>query len=170
MISQPNFKVQNHTFMLWAVFRAGGKNYNRSQLEEAVQQLCHIAMQKTGGQKQYAKKGDLPFDELETLKTTILVKGIELVLSGELAALRTDDELPASPIPHRADYDMWSFLKAGGQQANIPALVDAVERLRKEVVLSAVDPLITYMEELEWRVICETVCLVLSGKLDKKRS
>lgn len=69
---------------------------------------------------------------------------------------------------------MWDFLKDGKQEANITALKDAVYTLiqmttqkdagqRKDSKGVPVE----ILDMVKWQIICETVCLVLSGKLDE---
>lgn len=68
---------------------------------------------------------------------------------------------------------MWNFLKDGKQEANITALKNAVYTLiqmttqkdagqRKD--LKGVP--FEILDMVKWQIICESVCLVLSGKLD----
>nr|DAK71489.1 MAG TPA: hypothetical protein [Caudoviricetes sp.] len=56
-------------------------------LKESVHQLCRMTMQKTAGQKPYAKKDDISFDNLERLKWQIICEAVLLVLSGKLDRL-----------------------------------------------------------------------------------
>ena len=69
---------------------------------------------------------------------------------------------------------MWHFLEMGGQEANIPALKDAVMKLCQAVRQNTAgqrgkngevnwDELWIY----QMTVICEATALVLSGKLDE---
>ena len=49
-------------------------------------------MQKTAGQKKYAKAGDLSFDDLDGIKWTILIEAVILVLSGKLDNMEDESE------------------------------------------------------------------------------
>lgn len=49
-------------------------------------------MQKTAGQKKYAKAGDLSFDDLDGIKWTILIEAVILVLSGKLDGMEDESE------------------------------------------------------------------------------
>jgi hypothetical protein len=70
---------------------------------------------------------------------------------------------------------MWDFLKDGKQKANVKALKNAVYTLigmstqKTEGQRSDHPKHITFevLELLKWRIICESVALVLSGKLDE---
>lgn len=55
-------------------------------LKESVRDLCRMTMQKTAGQRK-DRHGDIPFDNLDRLKWTILMEACLLVLSGKLNAL-----------------------------------------------------------------------------------
>lgn len=55
-------------------------------LKESVRDLCRMTMQKTAGQRK-DRRGDIPFDNLDRLKWTILMEACLLVLSGKLDAL-----------------------------------------------------------------------------------
>lgn len=68
---------------------------------------------------------------------------------------------------------MWDFLKDGKREANITALKDAVYTLiqmttqkdagqRKDLKGVSFE----ILDMVKWQIICEAVCLVLSGKLD----
>lgn len=74
---------------------------------------------------------------------------------------------------NRLKDNMWDFLKDGKHEANVPALKNAVYTLigmttqkdagqRKD---SKGMPL-EILDLVKWQIICESVCLVLSGKLD----
>lgn len=55
-------------------------------LKESVRDLFRMTMQKTAGQRK-DRRGDIPFDNLDRLKWTILMEACLLVLSGKLDAL-----------------------------------------------------------------------------------
>lgn len=61
-------------------------------LKQAVNDLCHLTMQKTAGQKKYTKSGDLSFDDLDGIKWTILIEAVILVLSGKLDGMEDESE------------------------------------------------------------------------------
>lgn len=61
-------------------------------LKQAVNDLCHLTMQKTAGQKKYAKAVDLSFDDLDGIKWTILIEAVILVLSGKLDGMEDESE------------------------------------------------------------------------------
>lgn len=68
---------------------------------------------------------------------------------------------------------MWDFLKDGKQEANITALKDAVYTLiqmttQKDAGQRGNSKNIPFeiLDMVKWQIICESVCLVLSGKLD----
>ena len=55
-------------------------------LKESVRDLCRMTMQRTAGQRK-DRRSDIPFDNLDRLKWTILMEACLLVLSGKLDAL-----------------------------------------------------------------------------------
>lgn len=68
---------------------------------------------------------------------------------------------------------MWDFLKDGKQEANITALKDAVYALiqmttQKDAGQRKDSKGVPFeiLDMVKWQIICESVCLVLSGKLD----
>ena len=72
---------------LWSFLQPGSHQHpNISVLKEAVNDLCHMTMQKTAGQRK-GKKGDISWDNLERVKFTIICEAVLLVLSGKLEEL-----------------------------------------------------------------------------------
>lgn len=68
---------------------------------------------------------------------------------------------------------MWDFLKDGKQEANITALKDTVYTLiqmttQKDAGQRKDSKGVPFeiLDMVKWQIICESVCLVLSGKLD----
>lgn len=68
---------------------------------------------------------------------------------------------------------MWDFLKDGKHEANIAALKDAVYTLiqmttQKDAGQRGNSKNVPFeiLDMVKWQIICESVCLVLSGKLD----
>ena len=78
---------------IWAAFQPGAHHKpNIKALKQAVNDLCHLTMQKTAGQKKYAKAGDLSFDDLDGIKWTILIEAVILVLSGKLDGMEDESD------------------------------------------------------------------------------
>ena len=78
---------------IWAAFQPGAHHKpNINALKQAVNDLCHLTMQKTAGQKKYAKAGDLSFDDLDGIKWTILIESVILVLSGKWDNIEDESE------------------------------------------------------------------------------
>ena len=78
---------------IWAAFQPGAHHKpNIKALKQAVNDLCHLTMQKTAGQKKHAKAGDLSFDDLDGIKWTILIEAVILVLSGKLDGMEDESE------------------------------------------------------------------------------
>lgn len=78
---------------VWAMLQPGAHHKpNVKALKQAVNDLCHLTMQKTAGQKKYAKAGDLSFDDLDGIKWTILIEAVILVLSGKLDGMEDESE------------------------------------------------------------------------------
>lgn len=78
---------------VWAMLQPGAHHKpNIKALKQAVSDLCHLTMQKTAGQKKYAKEGDLSFYDLDGIKWTILIEAVILVLSGKLDGMEDESE------------------------------------------------------------------------------
>ncbi len=69
---------------------------------------------------------------------------------------------------------MWDFLKDGKQKANVKALKNAVytligmstQKTAGQRFNKPKDMSFEVLELLKWQIVCESVALVLSGKLD----
>ncbi len=69
---------------------------------------------------------------------------------------------------------MWDFLKDGKQKANVKALKNAVytligmstQKTAGQRSNKPKDMSFEVLELLKWQIVCESVALVLSGKLD----
>ena len=78
---------------IWEAFQPGAHHKpNIKALEQAVN-----TMQKTAGQKKYAKAGDLSFDDLDGddldgIKWTLLIEVVILVLSYKLDGMEDESE------------------------------------------------------------------------------
>lgn len=79
-------------------------------------------------------------------------------------------ENPANKITD----SMWDFLKDGKQRANVKALKNAVytligmstQKTAGQRSNKPKDMSFEVLELLKWQIVCESVALVLSGKLD----
>lgn len=77
---------------MWAMLQPGAHHKpDIPLLKEAVHDLCHMAMQKTAGQRKDRPK-DISWDCLSGIKWTILMEACVLVLSGELDKLDDGDQ------------------------------------------------------------------------------
>lgn len=73
---------------MWSFLQPGSHQQpNIEALKEAVNDLCHMTMQKTAGQGRYGHRSDISWDNLERLKFTIICEAVLLVLSGKLDEL-----------------------------------------------------------------------------------
>lgn len=69
---------------------------------------------------------------------------------------------------------MWDFLKDGKQKANVKALKNAVytligmstQKTAGQRSNKPKDMSFEMLELLKWQIVCESVALILSGKLD----
>lgn len=68
---------------MWSFMQMGGLKSNYPALKEACMELRQMMMQKTAGQRK-DRPHDIPFDNLERVKATIIVEAMALVLSGDL--------------------------------------------------------------------------------------
>ena len=68
---------------MWSFLQMGGLKSNYPALKKACMEMRQMMMQKTAGQRKDCPK-DIPFDNLERVKATIIVEAMALVLSGDL--------------------------------------------------------------------------------------
>lgn len=68
---------------MWSFLQMGGLKSNYPALKSACMELRQMMMQKTAGQRK-DRPHDIPFDNLERVKATIIVEAMALVLSGDL--------------------------------------------------------------------------------------
>lgn len=72
---------------MWAMFQPGQNHKcDYDVLRDNVMKLCHMAQQKTAGQRKDKPK-DIPFVDLDFIKWMILLEACQLVLSGDLDKL-----------------------------------------------------------------------------------
>ena len=67
---------------MWSFMQMGGLKANYPALKEACMELRQMLMQKTAGQRRDRPK-DLPWENLERVKVTIICEAMALVLSGD---------------------------------------------------------------------------------------
>lgn len=65
----------------------GTAKSNIPALRKLLDDLRRIMTQKTAGQKPYAKKEDIPFEDLGTIVNSIVIETMMLYLSGDLDKL-----------------------------------------------------------------------------------
>lgn len=68
---------------MWSFLQISGLKSNYPALKSACMELRQMMMQKTAGQRK-DRPHDIPFDNLERVKATIIVEAMALVLSGDL--------------------------------------------------------------------------------------
>lgn len=68
---------------MWSFLQMGGMKSNYPALKEACLEMRQLMMQKTAWQRKDSPR-DIPFDNLERIKATIIVEAMALVLSGDL--------------------------------------------------------------------------------------
>jgi len=69
---------------MFSFLMMGEQKANVPVLIENLEKLRRMLTQKTGGQKQYAKKDDVSFDDLWTVCNIIVIESMALYLSGGL--------------------------------------------------------------------------------------
>ena len=67
---------------IWSFLQMGGMRSNYPSLKKACMEMRQMMMQKTAGQRK-ERPQDLPWDNLERVKATIIVEAMALVLSGD---------------------------------------------------------------------------------------
>ena len=65
---------------MWEMFEKGQRSANPVGLEEHVNELIHMAMQKTAGQNRSDNRKDIPFELLDLIKWSIICEACYLVL------------------------------------------------------------------------------------------
>ena len=77
---------------MWSFLQMGGIKSNYPALKEACLEMRQLMMQKTAGQRKDSPR-DIPFDNLERIKATIIVEAMALVLSGDLEEHTTSEAI-----------------------------------------------------------------------------
>lgn len=77
---------------MWRFLMDGGQKANIPALKEYVYELIQMTTQKTAGQKQYAAKTHIPWEELDMTLMSIVIEATSLVLSGELDKIESKEE------------------------------------------------------------------------------
>lgn len=166
-------KVKKDSFdTMWAFMMMGAQKSNVSFLIECCERLKRCMTQKTAGQPEYAKKDDVRFEtELDQLLNFIAIEALALWRSGKLGELKEPED---NGEPFKSDYrDMWDFLKPGNTKSNVPALISLCETLDGMMArnnagqpMYGVGQKMTIADVMN-AIIIETMCLWLSGKLNK---
>ena len=65
---------------MWKMFEKGQRSANPVGLEEHVNELIHMTMQKTAGQNRSDNRKDIPFELLDLIKWSIICEACYLVL------------------------------------------------------------------------------------------
>ncbi|MCD8366125.1 MAG: hypothetical protein LUC83_10045 [Clostridiales bacterium] len=78
--------------MMWYFLMKGGQEADIDELEDAVNDLCSMMMQKTAGQKKYKKSSDIDFKNADWIMWRIVIEATALVLSGDLEYLKEGKE------------------------------------------------------------------------------
>lgn len=147
--------------------------WDLEKLKEYVRQMVRMLTQKTGGQAPYAKNGDIPFENLERVRMGILSGAVALVRSGGLKRIGCDRLMVKTITPDEVrderrikDRD-WNDLKLReayyGEPVDPAILTSMVEQVIAEV---SVPRQLRTNRNLRENVICETMAIVLSGRLE----
>lgn len=75
---------------MWHFLMDKKQNENIPALKEYVYDLIQLTTQKNAGQKGYAKKSQINWDELDMTLMSIVIEATALVLSGRLDELEND--------------------------------------------------------------------------------
>lgn len=71
--------------LMFSFLRFGcGQKSNIPLLKENLDLLRQMLIQKTAGQRPFAKKDDVPFEDLGTIVNCIVIEAMQLYLSGDL--------------------------------------------------------------------------------------
>jgi hypothetical protein len=77
---------------MWKFLMDGGQKSNISALKGYVHDLIGMTTQKTAGQKRYATKDHINWDELDMTIMSIVIEATVLVLSGDLDNLERGEK------------------------------------------------------------------------------
>lgn len=92
MIGIDNARLENDMIdHMWSFLQIGGLKSDYPALKEACMELRQMMLQKTSGQRK-DRPNDIPFDNLERVKATIIVEAMALVLSGDFEKLQPSSE------------------------------------------------------------------------------
>lgn len=70
--------------LMWSFLQFGKQRSNVPALKDLCEQLIKAMMQKSAGQKPYAKVDDVSFDDIPTIVNSIVIETLCLYLSGDL--------------------------------------------------------------------------------------
>lgn len=76
---------------MFAFMNMGKQVANYESLHDACEDLWHMMCQKTAGQDRANNKKDIPFENLERLKNTIVIEALVLYCCGELKRLMDEE-------------------------------------------------------------------------------
>ena len=86
-------KIERDMFnTMFAFMKIGKQSANYESLYEACEDLWHMMCQKTAGQNRNNNKKDIPFENLERLKNTIVIEALVLYCCGELKRLIEEEK------------------------------------------------------------------------------
>jgi hypothetical protein len=72
---------------MWNFLKMGTVKSNIPALKNLLDDLQRLMTQKTAGQEPYAKKKDIPFEDIGTIINSIVIETMMLYLSGDLDKL-----------------------------------------------------------------------------------
>lgn len=75
---------------MWNFLMDKGQKANIPALKEYVYDLIEMTTQKTAGQKGYAAKDHIDWDELDMTMMSIVIEATALVLSGDLDMMKEE--------------------------------------------------------------------------------
>lgn len=167
-------------FSMYAAYRAGKKAVDTGRLKEMCGDLIQMAVQKSSGQHRTVDGKHMDWDNWERTRIDVISQGIALVKSGLLSEIENcttrherdvKREFPTWGFLHGGKYKKTDFvncstfdcMKPGNIEPDIEALKNFVELvpafIKKETYIDG--------EYLKNGILCETVILVLSGKLEQ---
>jgi hypothetical protein len=77
---------------MWKFLMDKGQKSNIPALKEYVYDLIGMTTQKTAGQKRYAAKNHIDWDELDMVIMSIVIEATALVLSGDLDKIEVEKQ------------------------------------------------------------------------------
>lgn len=166
-------------FAMWTMLQSHSSKVNIPALKESCGDLIRMTVQKSSGMQNGSPATHLSWENWERIRMNVLAAGVSLAVSGLLDGL--GDAPAAQERDFKAEYPTWDFLHGDKCRKWDYRNTDTFDCLKPGKVESNIESLkhwvsvfVRYMKGetgyddkvMKNAILCETVALVLSGKLD----